>query len=64
MKRGQEFTDYINASFIDVRMKNFMDLSCYSDILLFLIRLYEMQSMWFMKNISCFIWVWLRRVSK
>jgi len=23
MKRGQEYTDYINASFIDVRIRNF-----------------------------------------
>lgn len=65
MKRGQEYTDYINASFIDVRIKNFHVFKLESDVLLLLISLLkETQSTWLMKNISFFVCIWLMRVSK
>lgn len=41
MKRGQEYTDYINASFIDVCIKKFRCLNCKSHILLLLISLFK-----------------------
>lgn len=66
MKRGQEYTDYINASFIDVCMKNF-------NVFILQVRYFavanksflrDTQSTWLMKNFSFFVWVWLMRVSK
>lgn len=58
MKRGQEYTDYINASFIDVCIKISMYLNCESDVLPLLKSLFkETQSTLLVKNRSFFVWL-------